>query len=729
MWFTLVNCRLDKIKDNYMNDFPSSPPRNRKRNRQLARGGLLISLLGLMVWLAGCQSGSATNPTIRAARETPAGNDSLAQQGGDADGTPAAEAISSLPAGDVPPPVVSTRPFSTPDDEDSTPAAGETETAATPAATIEPEDRPAGALIAVHLDSQVGVLLDDLPRAERDRVAEALLARSDDYWLELARRQIRLTLRRLNFRNFAYPDKGQLPLPPEELWSIELAPAGPARQTIQGHDLVTIDYTFDSTLLTDAESPGAAEPALAAEGGRWSEPFVLPVDPDLLLQRTGNACLNEAGFPPNSYDSENAWAFFDFTCQADSGGPLGCHRTRLPQLSCREAMDLRIGVVDTAVQFRRLAWDDALADAVRLGEVTQLTGPDLTVLSEDLANHRVVYRYFAPDSCALLEQCVSGSGWRRLLQFDATVHNVGVLPMHIGPVVAENPVINLFQYNVCHDHFHFSDYGDFYFAGQEENISSKQAFCVESTGRLSNNEFSPLTHPYTCTFQGVQTGWVDEYMAGLDCQWIDITDVDVPPAGASYELGFDFNPDQFLCEGILVRDADGNPAWEPSGLTTPDGRPIQRPQCGFVPDWEVNNSGSQDIFLSAAGSLINEPCAGQIGPLRNCGFSELLAVVEPEEGKPMCRPGQTVQLSCRVAAGAAPQVLRICEYSELLGIGLACTYLDALANLVIGRAPTAVSFTCPLPRDADEPGGAYAAYAAPLLDEDQLAPISCTVVE
>jgi hypothetical protein len=95
----------------------------------------------------------------------------------------------------------------------------------------------------------------------------------------------------------------------------------------------------------------------------------------------------------------------------------------------------------------------------------------------------------------------------------------------------------------------------------------------------------------------------------------------------------------------------------------------------------------------------------------------------------MCRPGQTVQLSCRVAAGAAPQVLRICEYSELLGIGLACTYLDALANLVIGRAPTAVSFTCPLPRDADEPGGAYAAYAAPLLDEDQLAPISCTVVE
>jgi hypothetical protein len=148
------------------------------------------------------------------------------------------------------------------------------------------------------MESQAGVLLDELPAGTRDQVAEALLARPESFWRELAQRQVRLTGRRLNFRNFVYENKGQLPLPPEELWSIQLDQSGPARQSIQGHDLVAIDYVFNSTLLTDDESPAASEPALTQIGGTWEEPFILPVDPDLLLQRTGNACLNEAGFPP-----------------------------------------------------------------------------------------------------------------------------------------------------------------------------------------------------------------------------------------------------------------------------------------------------------------------------------------------------------------------------------------------------------------------------------------------
>ncbi len=607
-----------------------------------------------------------------------------------------------------------------------------------------------GALLAVEMESRTGVLLDEIPEEMRDEVVEDLLNRPESYWLDLAQRHIRLTKRRLNFRNFVYEGKGQLPLPPEELWSIQLDAAGPAREINQGHDLLTVGYSFSSTLLTDAASPGLAEPALSAPGGKWSEPFILPADPDLLHQRTGNACLNEAGFPPNSYDSENAWVFFDYTCEADSGGVLGCHRSRLHQQSCLEALTNRVGTVETEVRFERLEWDPDLADAVRVGELTHLEGPDLKVIGDDLEINRIVYRYFSEDSCALVEQCVNDSGWRRLLQFNATVHNVGAETLYIGPVVAENPIQNLFQYNACHAHYHFSDYGDFSFAGEDENLSSKQAFCVESTNRFSNSEWSPLVHDYTCRFQGVQAGWVDEYVAGLDCQWIDITDMDIPAGGDTFSLGLNSNPDRFLCEGALVLDEDGNPLWEPSGLETPDGRPINRPVCDFVDDWDVNNDEARDVFLMPAGSYVTEPCSGgQLGPLRNCGFSPQSegietqagegeeqagsarrsstaeAVAETPEGAFACEPGEEIQLSCSLEDGEASQVMRFCEYSAALGSGVACTFDEALANQIVGAGTAEVSFNCPLERGETEPGGLYSLYTGSLLGDAESQPVSC----
>jgi hypothetical protein len=356
---------------------------------------------------------------------------------------------------------------------------------------------------------------------------------------------------------------------------------------------------------------------------------------------------------------------------------------------------------------------------VRVGEVTQADAPDLAVLGSDLANYRVIYRYFTPDSCALVEQCVGGSGWRRLLQFDATVHNVGAQPLHIGPVVTEDPLHNLFQYNACHGHFHFSNYGEFSFNDIDQTQTSKQAFCVESTSRLSNNEMSPLTHPYSCRFQGVQAGWVDEYVAGLDCQWIDITDVDIPAPALEAPLTFRSNTDQFLCEGAPVLDDQGNIIWEPSGLTTEDGAPVERPQCDFVSDWEINNSASQEVQIPVEGSFVTSPCTrGQLGPLRNCGFTE-------QDNDLACAPGSAVQLTCSVEEDNAPQVLRICETSATLGVGVACTHQDALANRLISSDPTEVSFTCPAARDTDEPGGHYALYTAPILEGENTQPITC----
>ena len=610
----------------------------------------------------------------------------------------------------LPPPSV---PTALPLTSQETPTPGETPSV-TVAPTIPP-DLPEGALIAITMQSQVGVLLDEIPEEMRDRVAETLLNETADFWITRAQRQVKLTTYRLNFRPFIQAGKGQLPLPPEQLWQITLDPSGARRQTIDGHDLVLIHYEFSSTLLSDAFSPAEAEPALADVGGQWQEQFVLPLDPDLLLQRTGNACLNEAGFPPNSYDSENIFLFYDHACTADSGGAVGCHRNQLPSFSCQEMLDFRVGKIHTEMQFERLTWDDALADSVRAGPIGDVATADLLVYSPDLTDYRITYRYFRENDCAIEENAVGGSGWRRLLQFSATVHNIGGAALHIGPVI-EDPSINVFRYNACHDHFHFDFYGTFELsAGDVANVS-KQAFCVESTNRFSNNESAPLTHPYKCSFQGIQAGWVDEYAAGLDTQWVDITEVKVDGT-VTADLTFHFNPEQFLCEGEIGLNEAGDILWEASDFRTDTGFPISRPVCTFADAWDANNEATEQIPIPPTGSFVTEPCQhGELGPLRNCGFVEQTADLT-------CDPGETVSLDVQIPISAEPQVLRICDVSALLGVGTACTFEDALANVIVAQVEQTAEFICPLPRSADEPGGFYALYTAPVFGTDNNEPV------
>jgi hypothetical protein len=574
-------------------------------------------------------------------------------------------------------------------------------------------------LIAISIESQVGVLLDEFPAVMRERVMNELLRQPVEAWRSRAARQARLTRLRLNFRDFVYDGfRGQLPLPPSHQWEIMLDEAGPTYQIIQGHELVTVGYTLAATILTDEVSPGLAEPALGEIGGIWNEPFVFPIDPDLLTQRTGNACINEGGFPPNSFDSENYWHLYDFECTADSGGATGCHRTILPNLSCRQALAATVGLVETSVRFERRPWADDRAGEVRFGSVTISGSPDLRVVGEDLETNRIVYRYIEPDDCAIEENAVGGAGWRRLLLFDATIHNIGEVALHVGPVAAEDNVNNVFQYNLCHDHFHYTNYGDFFLDSRDLLGGSKQAFCVQSTDRRSNNETSPLVHEYSCRFQGIQSGWVDEYIAGLDTQWVDITDMKIPSLGRSVELGFASNGDRFLCEGQPVIDENGEQLWERSGFVTEHDEPINRPQCIFTQDWDRNNEATREVFVPTTGSFVTEPCHNQdVGPLRNCDFAPLeLAGMDH-----ICQPGQTISVPLKLSEDARPQAVRVCERSSAMGIGVACTFSDSVTNVIVDVQNADVSFACPRMRDAreDAPQGGFALYIAPVWPGDE----------
>lgn len=413
-------------------------------------------------------------------------------------------------------------------------------------------------------------------------------------------------------------------------------------------------------------------------------------------------------------------------------GENDCHLTEVPDESCVEALERVVGSIETGIAFERIEWDDALADQVRLGDVTHAEQPDVRVMTEGLDVQRVIYRYIDEDSCALAERCVGGTGWRRLLQFDASVHNVGGLALAIGDVdyylegggtlLADH---NIFEYSSCHEHYHFSYYGDFQFGSGDQQSGNKQAFCLQSTNRYSNNEYSPLTHPYgACDFQGIQAGWGDDYGAGIECQWIDVTDVDVSEGDAQGELAFVFNPEAFLCEGDPVLDEAGNPVWEQTEFVTSHGDPVDRAECDFVSDWDANNRGEKTLDVTRGGLILSACTRGQIGPLRDCGFVEGAGAL----GTVACPPGANVSLSCTLPEGAAPAVLRACEYSEVLGMGTACVQRDALYNESLLPGETELEFSCPDARGDDEPGGNVALYAATVWPGDTLE-LDCSVVE
>jgi len=598
-----------------------------------------------------------------------------------------------------------------------------------------------GALIKASMTSKVGVLLDEIPENLRGKVVADLMAKDEKFWIARAKAQIILTKYRLAFRTYYYPagEKMQLPLPPDVKWNIALkgdaiGSTKPRREKIGTHDVVVVDYTFDSTLLSPLASPGITEPALAKVGGTWDEPFIFPVDPELVFQRTGYACMTEVGFPPNSVDSEEVAVFYDQTCEAQ--GVLSkvlCHRTALPTESCVDALDISIGKVEAQVHFERLAWDSAVADKARFGDVTNQTGPDIRpgVLSPIFPAPKVIYRYVPDGDCTIAEKCVGGAGWRRLLQFSSVNWNIGKKTLDIGavePLVAgmgSDDLANhhIYEYSECHEHYHFMHYGDFSY-GDKQPANSKRGFCLESTDRLSNNESTPLHNPYgDCSYQGIEAGWGDNYNSGIDCQWIDVTSYDVSQGPVKESIRESFNPDGFLCEGIPVLDDKGKQVYEPTTFKTAKGEPVDRPKCEFMPNWDANNARTEEVTLTGVGeSFVTQACSrGQIGPLRNCGFKK-------QSDLEMCTPGAAVKLHCTVPAGTPAQTLRVCESSTVLKSGTACSHGSSIGNSIVTEAGVDVSITCPASRSAAETGGLYSLYTSPLTDDDKAQAVTCAVI-
>jgi hypothetical protein len=563
-----------------------------------------------------------------------------------------------------------------------------------------------GALVEVTAEGQVGVMLDELPAGpEREAVAQSLMGEPDVFWEQRAAMQVRLSYYYFTYRHLflvdtsdtGLPPRGQLPLPPQEDWVFRLDPVGPSRQVVDGHDMIVIGYDFSSTLVSDPASPALTEPDLALTGGIREELLTLPTDPVLLYQRTGRACTDLFDYPEDSVNAENAHLFFDSTCTDELSTPW-CYQDDAPvPQSCLQALEDSTGIEEVVFRFERLKWKQRTADEHRIDPVPTGAGADLVVNTDALSDTRLVYKFFEADDCSLIEQCVDAPGWRRLLQFSSMNQNVGPEDLFVGDVqqvVDEGR--NLYVLSECHGHYHFNEYGDYELSSPTLGpvAGGKQGFCLQSTNRLSNNESTTLNSDFGyCTFQGVTSGWADLYQHGLPCQWADVTDLAAAP---DYTLTSVANPRDLLCEGELVQDSAGEQLWEPTSYVNEHGEPIQRQVCTDRPGADANNVGQTSVGLPEPGhGFITEPCTqGQVGPLRDCGFTY--------EGAHPCTPGDRVVYD----APAGTSVVRICESSEVLGVGIPCAYLDE--SRVANTLGTHVEFDCPAERDGSS--GGYSVY-------------------
>ena len=234
---------------------------------------------------------------------------------------------------------------------------------------------------------------------------------------------------------------------------------------------------------------------------------------------------------PSVHPEKTIW-FYDDTCEAEEPfiySPLKacrqCHCSQTVRTSCVDALKKHIGSVNVSFVFTRVPWSAARARKIRRASDPSSTAhpksADQKLLIDGLKATLIQYKYFSANSCELHEPCIGGTGWRRLLMFDSTDENIGGTELTIGNIYtlldddtqepAEVTNHGLYQYDRCHRHYHFKYYGTFTY-GNSQFQNSKRGFCIQSTGREANAEWSPTWSPfYNCTYQGNSPGWTGSY--------------------------------------------------------------------------------------------------------------------------------------------------------------------------------------------------------------------------
>ena len=166
--------------------------------------------------------------------------------------------------------------------------------------------------------------------------------------------------------------------------------------------------------------------------------------------------------------------------------------------------------------------------------------PDLIIIESQVRSSMYLDQVNANnDPCAVTEGCLNGYGTRTVIRFDTYIKNIGLADYYIG-----NPSANPSQFNLtnCHGHNHYEGYAEYRLYqqnGQMLPIGMKNGFCVLDFDGCPDGG----TPKFSCGNMGISAGCGDIYHAPLQCQWIDITDVDTGDYILAVKVNWDQSPD------------------------------------------------------------------------------------------------------------------------------------------------------------------------------------------
>ncbi|MES2515434.1 MAG: lysyl oxidase family protein [Bacteroidota bacterium] len=165
------------------------------------------------------------------------------------------------------------------------------------------------------------------------------------------------------------------------------------------------------------------------------------------------------------------------------------------------------------------------------------TAPDLTIVQPQFISSLSLGTVNAgAGDCRVAESCLTGYGARTVINFDTYIKNIGTQDYFIGDP-GNNP--GQFTTNNCHGHAHYEGYAEYRLykpGGQMIPIGFKNGFCVLDFDGCPDGGVAK----FSCGQMGISKQCGDIYSAGLDCQWIDITDVDT----GNYVMAAKVNWDQ-----------------------------------------------------------------------------------------------------------------------------------------------------------------------------------------
>ena len=280
---------------------------------------------------------------------------------------------------------------------------------------------------------------------------------------------------------------------------------------------------------------------------------------------TGNTCNTAVWF----YDHCTGIVYDDLQTGSVAWSSSGCGNQATLQTGLFKNVTyyIRIGDEGTSCQSTAIQWDLSFAGAITgcmdldacnynptatindpamclsAGNPNCPSGPDLMVVESELSSSMYFQTLNSTNACTVAEGCMKGYGTREIVRFTTHIKNIGNQDYYVGQTPASTATATTqWEWDECHGHWHYEGYAEYllYDAnGVKIPAGFKNGFCVMDLecGDGGSAKFN-------CTNQGITAQCGDIYNSGLQCQWIDITNI---PAGLYtmvVRVNWDHSPDK-----------------------------------------------------------------------------------------------------------------------------------------------------------------------------------------